>query len=150
MVAMPWRPVGLATPGIVAAVLSKAACPACWPLYAGALSAMGLGFLVDPGYGLPLSSGFLLLALGPLAYRAPRRRGYGPLLTGALGAAAVVAGVFVLRLDGLAYLGVGGVIGASIWNAIPPPRVAGPAACPRCAIRDQDDPRPGDLNDGGA
>ena len=35
----------LAMPGIVVALLPKLFCPLCWPLYAGVVSSIGLGFL---------------------------------------------------------------------------------------------------------
>jgi|GEM_PF-2330127 len=32
-------------------------CPACWPAYAGVLSALGLGFLLESAYLLPMVMG---------------------------------------------------------------------------------------------
>jgi len=37
-------------PGIGAALLPNATCPACWPVYAGILSSLGLGFLMTGAY----------------------------------------------------------------------------------------------------
>ena len=62
------------------ALLPKLTCPACWPAYAGLLSAMGLGVLATGTWLLPLTLGFLGIALGALAFRARQRRGFGPLL----------------------------------------------------------------------
>lgn len=56
-----------ALPGMGAALMPVGACPACWPLYAGLLGSVGLAFLLDASYLLPLTAGFLALALGSLA-----------------------------------------------------------------------------------
>jgi len=75
-----WKQGLLAIPGIGVSLLPKVACPLCWPAYAGLLSSVGLGFLLSATYLLPLTAGFLLIALAALAYRARQRRGYGPLV----------------------------------------------------------------------
>jgi len=73
-----WGRLLTAAPGVGAALLPKVACPACWPAYAGLLSALGLGFLMETRYLLPLTIGFLALALGAIGWRARSRRGFGP------------------------------------------------------------------------
>src|SRR5262249_18755610 len=65
-------------PGIGFALLPKLACPMCWPLYAGILSSLGLGFLIGTTYLVPLTIGFLAAALVVLGFRAKQRRGFGP------------------------------------------------------------------------
>lgn len=72
----------LALPGIGVALLPKLFCPLCWPLYAGIVSSVGLGFLIGTTYLLPLTGAFLALTVGVLAFRANQRRGYGPLVLG--------------------------------------------------------------------
>jgi hypothetical protein len=64
-------------PALGAALLPKAACPACWPAYAGFLSSTGLGFLLDSVVLLPLTGTFLAVSVFALAFRVRRRRGYG-------------------------------------------------------------------------
>ncbi|MFQ5453257.1 MAG: hypothetical protein ACE5D6_03620, partial [Candidatus Zixiibacteriota bacterium] len=55
-----------ALPGIGAAMLPNVTCPACWPVYAGILSSMGLGFLMQGRYFFIVISillGFSLFSL---------------------------------------------------------------------------------------
>lgn len=84
----------LTIPGIGFALLPKLACPMCWPLYAGILSSLGLGFLIGTAYLVPITIGFLAVALVALGFRAKRRRGFGPLAIGSVGSAAVPLGKF--------------------------------------------------------
>ena len=65
---------------VLLALLPKVACPACWPIYAGILSGLGLGFLLDHGWLLPITAAFLGLAVAALAISARNRNGYGPFL----------------------------------------------------------------------
>jgi len=43
---------------------------------------MGLTFLLDTAYLLPLTILFLVVSVGALGFRAQRRRGFGPFLVG--------------------------------------------------------------------
>lgn len=127
-------PSSLATlPGIVAGVLPVGICPACWPVYAGVLSAMGLGFLMEGAYLLPLTASLLLGAVASLAYRAGSRRGYGPFVLGLLASALLLVGKFRFTSGLSVYGGVAVLVAASVWNAWP--RLATEpetAACPAC------------------
>ena len=106
--------------GVPAAALTALpACPACYPLYAGILSTLGLSALVDPAAQGVLTALFLAVALAALAFRARRRRGYGPLALGLVASAVVVAAKFELGWSALTYAGVGLLVGASLWNAWP-------------------------------
>ena len=58
----------LAMPGIGVALLPKLFCPLCWPLYAGVVSSVGLGFLVGTTYLIPITSVFLILTLAVLGF----------------------------------------------------------------------------------
>lgn len=108
-----------ALPGIGAALLPKAACPACWPLYAGILSSLGLGFLMTGPY-FYLFIGILLGAsLSSLAYKARTRRGYLPFWVGLLSASIIVAGKYYALSDYVFYSGALLLVIASIWNNIP-------------------------------
>lgn len=117
-------------PGIGAAFLPKVACPACWPAYAGFLSSVGLGFLLDTQYLLPLTAVFLAVAVGALAYGARRRRGHLPFALGLVAAAVVLIGKFTFESDPAMYAGLTLLIGASLWNTWPRRQLA--AACPAC------------------
>jgi len=117
-------------PGIGAAFLPKVACPACWPAYAGFLSSVGLGFLLDTTYLLPLTTVFLAIAVGALAYRARRRRGYRPFALGLVAAAVVLIGKFTFESDLAMYAGLAILIGGSLWNTWPRRQLT--SACPAC------------------
>jgi len=125
-----WRS-GLAVlPGLGAALLPKVACPACWPAYAGLLSSLGLGFLLDGAWLLPLTAAFLMVAVGALAFRARGRRGYGPFGLGVIASGLVLLGKFAFEADSAMFGGIGLLVGASLWNSWPRRR----AACPACVI----------------
>src|SRR5260370_37836032 len=114
-----WKQSLLALPGVGVAILPKLACPLCWPAYAGLLSSIGLGFLISTAYLLPLTIAFLILALVALAFRATKRRGYGPFLLGLIAAVSVLLGKFPLGSNPMTYSAVGFLVGASLWNAWP-------------------------------
>lgn len=65
-------------PAVLTALLAHLACPACWPLFAAALSWMGLSFLLSEKYLPPLTAICLALALIALGYTAVKQRRYGP------------------------------------------------------------------------
>jgi len=71
-----------ALPGVGVSLLPKLMCPACWPAYAGIISALGLGFLISAKYLLLLTAVFLSITLLTLGFKASRRNGYGPLAFG--------------------------------------------------------------------
>lgn len=119
-------------PGLLLAMLPVLGCPACWPAYAGLLSSLGLSFLMDAAWLLPLTGAGLGLALFALGFRARRRRGFGPLALGALAAAAILLGRFAVAVDAVVYVGAAALVGASIWNAWPmrrPPETADACGC---------------------
>jgi hypothetical protein len=109
----------LALPGIGFSVLPKLACPACWPAYAGLLSSVGLGFLISAAYLLPLTAGFLVLALGALIFNAGERHGYGPLVLGIVAASGILLGKFVWDSKPIMYGAVGLLVISSLWNTWP-------------------------------
>lgn len=114
-------------PGVGVALLPKVVCPICSPAYAGLLSSIGLPFLATTRYLLPLTCGFMTIAVGSLYFRAGARRGLGPFWMGVVGAASVVGGKFWLDSPLTIYFGVGLLIAASIWNALPKR-----STCPAC------------------
>ena len=129
-----WRSAAAMSPGIAFAALPKLACPACWPAYSGLLGSLGLGFLLDTAYLLPLTAAFLALAVGGLALRARTRRGYGPLVLGLAAAGVILAAKFAIASDPSMYAGIAALIGASVWNALPKRRRA--SSCPACLRQD--------------
>jgi len=125
-----WRSSFATLPGIGLAFLPNVACPACWPAYAGVLTSLGLGFLLDVRWLFPLTAVFLLVAVIALGFRARRRRGFGPFFVGMAAAAIVLAGKFGFESDPAMYAGLGLLVAASMWNTWP--RRAAPV-CPACA-----------------
>ncbi len=125
-----WRASLAVLPGAGLALLPKVACPACWPAYAGVLSSLGIGFLIDTAWLLPLTAVFLGLAVGALALRAWRRKGYGPFAVGVAASVAVLLGKFVLDTDPIMVAGIALLVGASFWSSWPikpRPKANGPA-----------------------
>jgi hypothetical protein len=117
-------------PAVGVAMLPKLACPACWPAYAGLLSSIGLGFLTQTAYLLPLTLVFLVAAVGALGFRARSRHGFGPFVTGLAAALVVTVGKFQFASDPAMYAGIALLIGASVWNTWPKRNTT--ASCPAC------------------
>ena len=106
--------------GIPAAALAALPlCPACYPAYAGILSALGLSVLENTLAQTLLTVLFLSLALGALLYGARSRRGYGPFALGAAGSAVLALSKFVIGSDPVTYAGVGVLVLAGLWNVWP-------------------------------
>lgn len=119
-----------ALPATGLAALPKLTCPACWPIYSGLLSSLGLGFVNYTPYLFPLTILFLLLSLVSPAYRGGGRRGYKPFFLGLVAATGVVIGKFVLDSDAAMYAGVALLVGAAFWNSWPK---SSSGSCPACA-----------------
>ncbi len=128
-----WKQGLLALPSVGFSMLPKLACPLCWPAYAGLLSSVGLGFLISAVYLLPLTAAFLFLAVAALAFRANKRRGYGPFVLGVLAGSAVLLGKFAWESKVTMYSALGLLVVASLWNAWP---LHEAAACPECQTRE--------------
>lgn len=107
-------------PGIGAALLPNATCPACWPIYAGILSSLGLGFLMTGPYFYLFIGILLSISLFSLAYKAKSRRGYLPFWIGLLSAITILTGKYFELSDFVFYAGAFLLIFASIWNNIRP------------------------------
>lgn len=69
-------------------------CPLCLAAHGSVLGVLGIGELAPGEWTRPLVAVSLLALLGLLAYRAPTRRGYAPLLLAAAGAALLAAEAF--------------------------------------------------------
>jgi hypothetical protein len=65
-----WRGIVVMLPGVGIALLPKY--PACLPAYSAFLSSVGLGFMIDTVYLLPLTALLLMLAVKVLAFEARR------------------------------------------------------------------------------
>jgi mercuric ion transport protein len=96
---------------------------------------MGLGFLLNTAYLFPLTAGFLVLAVGALAFRARSRRGYGPFRVGVAAAVVLLVGKFGFKSNAAMYGGIGLLVAASVWNAWPK-RKESVSPCPECVRQD--------------
>ena len=126
---MIWQRSATVLPGIGVALLPKLICPLCWPAYAGVLSAVGLGFLVNSRNLLIVTALFLIVAVAALAFRARQRRGYGPAIAGLAASIFILFGKFYLESPATMYAALGVLVAASVWNSWPV-RLAPP--CPGC------------------
>jgi len=89
------------------------------PAYAGLLGSMGLAFVLQTAYLLPVTVIALVVVAAALGFRARRRRGYGPFVLGVFAACLLLVGKFVLKFDAAQYGGIGLLIFASVWNSWP-------------------------------
>jgi len=125
-------------PGIGAALLPNATCPACWPVYAGILSSLGLGFLMTGAYFYLFIGILLSISLFSLAYKAKTRRGYLPFWIGLLSAVIIIGGKYYALSEYMFYSGAFLLILASVWNNVPTKnrnssdKHESIAACPNC------------------
>ena len=104
-----------AVPAVTLALISHAGvCPACWPLIGGLMSSLGVTFLIETRYLLPLMIGCLALAVGALSYGA--RRDYRPLALGIAASGLILIGRFALDAPALTIGGVCLLIGAYVWS----------------------------------
>ena len=122
-------------PGTLAAFLPALTCPACWPAYAGLLSSLGIGFLWEGPYLLPITVALLGIALAALAHGARQRRGYGPLVLGGVGSVAVILAKFLFHRPWVAAVAAGLILAASVWNAWP--KKMAHRSCPACQATDK-------------
>ncbi len=107
-----WKRASALIAAVVIALLPK--CPACWSVYAGLSSVLGVSFVVDVRQLLPLTLASLAVALVSLATVARRSRRPLPLAAGALCALGVWAGKFELGSDALTIVALVGLLGASL------------------------------------
>ncbi len=106
--------------GIPAAALAALPfCPACYPMYAGIFTSLGLTPLPHTGVQATLTLAFLAVSLAALAFRARARRGYAPLAAGCIASLVVLIGKFGLGIDAMTYSGIAVLVLASVWNVWP-------------------------------
>jgi hypothetical protein len=91
---------------------------------------VGLGFLMETAYLLPLTLLALVLAVAALGFRARRRWGYGPLAVGLAAAVLLVVGKFVIGSNVAVYGSIAALATASLWNSGPTRSAAGVPAAP--------------------
>ncbi len=130
-----WRRASAVITAVGVALLPK--CPACWSVYAGLSSMLGVSFVLEPALLSALTLTSLGLALASLGSMAWRTRSYLPLALGAASALGVWAGKFALNSDVLTWFGLFGLILAALVA-----RRRGGRAHPRAAAA-----RPSELAD---
>ena len=106
-------------PPILLALLPRLVCPCQLPAYASLLSSMGLTFVLQTTYLLPLTAMFLTFAVGGLAVGADKRQGLAPFWLGLFAALAMMLGKFYFESAGIVYSAITLLILASLWNAWP-------------------------------
>lgn len=105
--------------GSFGSLLAALACPACFPIFATAGAALGLGVLQPFEGGVFVAFQFLVvlsLAGNVLAYR--RCRALLPLLIGVAAPLAILFAVHVEWSQELLYTGLAGLVAAPILNAV--------------------------------
>ena len=89
-------------------------CPACWSIYAGLGSWLGVSVAVDARYLMPLTFASLLAAVAALGWMAIERRRYVALSLGLGSALGVWLGKFVLASEALTLVGLTGLVLAAL------------------------------------
>lgn len=125
-----WQAMAASFLAIGAALLPKLACPLCFPAYAAALSALGLGFVDYTPYLLPMTAVFLAVAVGVLVLQARRTGSIAVLLLGAAASIIVLTGKFYFESDWLTTGGVALLVVAIFAGSRSRP--AAIASCPAC------------------
>ena len=108
------RPGKLLLSGIALMLLPK--CPACWPLYAAALSALGLDFLFESSIVMALVAAILALSLYILGRQARATREFRPLAVALIGVLTLSIGVFTTESRLAHYAGIALLTISTIWN----------------------------------
>jgi hypothetical protein len=80
---------------------------------------LGVGFLASTRYLLPVTALLLAVAVASLFVGAPNRRGRAPFWTGTVAAVVILLGKFWIDAAMVTYAGVGLLVLASAWNAVP-------------------------------
>lgn len=83
----------------------------------GAVSAVGLGFLINDAVLLPMLIAFLALTVWGLVSGWRRHGRPGALTLGAIAAVALLVSSFFIPQPGLAYTSIAALVAASVWNA---------------------------------
>ncbi len=113
-----WLRAVIAAPAAVLPLLPSFSCPVCLAAYAGVLSSLGLGFVLNESVLRPLIVLFLGIAVGSVAWGTRRHRKRGPVVAAAAGALSIIAGRIVWSVPLAVYGGVICVVLAAIWNLV--------------------------------
>ena len=111
-----WLQTLAAVPAVVLPLLPSAACPACLAAYAGVLSALGLGFILNEQILAPVIAVFLIVGIVTVAWSMRSHRHPGPAIATVAGALLVAAGQLIWDVPVALYTGVGLRVASSRWN----------------------------------
>tara|TARA_E500000331_G_C17272891_1_gene720233 strand:- start:20217 stop:20915 length:699 start_codon:yes stop_codon:yes gene_type:complete len=106
-------------PAIFVALLPNTICPACWPLFGGLVSSLGIGFIFESKNLFILTIILLCIALFSLIYKARKRRGYTPFYLGLCSTLLLITGKFYWNSMAISYVGIAMLLLAIIWNSWP-------------------------------
>jgi hypothetical protein len=108
------RSVLTALPAVAVALLPK--CPACLSAYAALASSLGLGFLIESAYLLPLILVVLIVAVLAHRMRKKDHRKYAAIALEAFGVSIVLAGKFLFDSRPVVLGGIACLIAGSLWS----------------------------------
>ena len=103
-----------AVPALAIALAHAGTCPACWPLIGGLVSSLGVTFLAETRYLLPLMIACFAMAIAALGYGA--RHDYRPLIVGVVASCVILIGKFILGVSLVTVAGAGLLVGAYLWS----------------------------------
>lgn len=103
--------------GAIGSLVTLACCLGFGPILA-MLSAVGAGFLINDAILAPLLIGFLVLGGVGLWLSRRKHCRWGPLLVHGVSAVAMFVFTFVAYFQPLIWLGVVGLITASVWDVV--------------------------------
>jgi mercuric ion transport protein len=129
----------VAAPAVAISLLPSLTCPLCWPAYAALLSSVGLGFLANSAYLLPLTGMLLAVAVAGFGLQI-RTAGYVPFILGLVSVGTILPGKFVMGSNLATYGGVALLAIASVWSLVS--RRSTAARCSTCAPSGEGNPQP--------
>jgi len=103
--------------GLIGSVVTLACCLGFGPILA-VLSAAGAVFLINDAVLAPLLLGFLVLGGVGLWLSRRRHCRWGPMGLHAVSAASIFVFTFVVYFQPLIWLGIAGLLGASVWDMV--------------------------------
>jgi len=112
------RSIWTVIPAVIVSLLPALSCPACWPVYAGLLSSIGVGFFNYTPYLLPLLIIFISVSVIALAYEDRKRGRYWITVVGFAGGLAIVLNQLGLNSELLLYGGITLLIGSSLVSTV--------------------------------
>lgn len=103
--------------GIVGAIFATLCCLGI-PALVSIVSSIGLGFLINDAILFPLLIVFLVVAVGGLIFGVRHHHRWSAVVVGAISAAVLVLAMSVAHVRLLIWIGIGGLIVASMLNVV--------------------------------